>query len=193
MIRNRRKHERIPTGTPCRIRLGDAVSDALIVDHSPTGLRVAGLQLLILMVDQVVTIQVQESAINGRCRTISRSDDGTFQVGICRILEDRDEDPDSILLNSFMQFGDDKVICIPIEVVNKGQLLIKLLDQPEAVVDASEVVQLTRPERLEELCDSDKLKRMLTVYRLEPSGNEFSDRAAVLDYEFGPALKYALT
>lgn len=193
MIRNRRKHERIPTGTPCKIRLGESVADGLVVDHSPFGLRVSGLHLLVLLVDQLVTVQVRTMAIKGRCRGISRNQDGTFQIGICRILDDLEEHRSlSILVNSFMQFGEDKAVCIPIRVIDDESLLIQLLDQPEAVVSREDVIQLTRPERLEELCDSEKLARMLRVYRIKESGNEFSDRAAVLDHEFGPAVKFAM-
>lgn len=186
---NKRKSERIsPIDSDCIFKIAGGSSDGLLIDKSEEGIRVGKLDLLILFADQQVVVETADEIIVGRCRCVSRQPDGTFQVGILREPEEFDDDSDSILLNSFVHLGDDKVVCIP-SSIHEFTMQICLLNNEEIEVHVDQVEQLTREERLDELCDENCLAQAMISYEIEDTGNSFADRTTVLNHEFGPAIK----
>ena len=187
---NRRKFLRLNTDRQqCNVRLGIGESAGFVVDESIEGLRIGGLDLLILFADQKVTVEYDGESIVGRCRSVSRGDGGYFEVGIHREGDDYTEDPKSILQNTFMKFDGKSVTCVPMGVTQDDDVQIKLINGKEFTVSRDQIFQLTRQERLEELCDDDTLAKVMQVYRLMDDANAFTSRTAVLDHEFGPAVR----
>ncbi|MFK7768135.1 MAG: hypothetical protein AB8B55_13005 [Mariniblastus sp.] len=187
---NRRKFLRLNSDRQqCVVRLGIGESGGFVVDESIEGLRVGGLDLLILFADQKVMVEFNDETITGRCRGISRGEGGYFEVGIFRETADYVEDTESILLNSFMSFNGKNIAVVPIGIVGDDQLRIRLINGKEFTIDRDKVLQITRQERLEELCNDEALAGVMEVYRLMDSSNGFTNRASVLDHEFGPALR----
>ena len=74
-------------------------------------------------------------------------------------------------------------------VTQDDDVQIKLINGKEFTVSRDQIFQLTRQERLEELCDDDTLAKVMQVYRLMDDANAFTSRTAVLDHEFGPAVR----
>lgn len=187
---NRRRSLRTNTsGISCVVRLGVGEDQGYVVDESDEGIRVGGLDLLVLFADQKVTVIHHESKVVGRCRVVSRDEDGLFQVGIFREPETFQENTQSLLLNSFMRFNEYNMVCVPIGVIDDRQIRIRFLDGKEFTVNREDIFQLTRPERMEELCDKDHLEAILQFYNLTSSKNEFTNREMVLNFEFGPPVR----
>ena len=132
---NRRKFLRLNTDRQqCNVRLGIGESAGFVVDESIEGLRIGGLDLLILFADQKVTVEYDGESIVGRCRSVSRGDGGYFEVGIHREGDDYTEDPKSILLNTFMKFDGKSVTCVPMGVTQDDDVQIKLINGKEFTV-----------------------------------------------------------
>lgn len=187
---NRRKSLRTNTsGVPCVVRLGVGEDQATVIDESDEGIRIGGLDLLILFADQKVTVIHGDKKIVGRCRVVSRDEKGKFQVGVYRETETFQENPHSLLLNSFMRFNEYNMVCVPIDVVDDRQIRIRFLDGKEFTVNREDVFQLTRSERMEELCDDDQLSAIMQFYSMTSSNNEFTNRETVLNHEFGPPVR----
>lgn len=155
-----------------------------MIDTSTNGFKVGSLNLLMLFVDQKVDLQTESGTYSGRCRTVTRDADGTFQVGILRVEDDFEEDLSSILINSFVQIDDQKLVCVPTSF-NENSVDVQLLNGECASVANDQFTQMTRQERLEELCDAECLSQALKVYDREATDNDFSDRTLVLNHEFG--------
>lgn len=187
---NRRKFLRLNADRQqCIVRLGIGESGGFLIDESIEGLRVGGLDLLILFADQKVAVEINDELIVGRCRSVSRSDGGYFEVGIHRERDDYDGDSQSLLLNSFMKFDGNSVTCVPLGLVGDDEVRIRLINGKEFTVMRNQIFQLTRQERLEELCDEEALAKVMQVYRLMDNDNGFTNRTSVLDHEFGPAVR----
>ena len=192
---NRRKFLRLNTDRQqCNVRLGIGESAGFVVDESIEGLRIGGLDLLILFADQSrrsgwapprrpcrtrLPLSTTESIV-GRCRSVSRGDGGYFEVGIHREGDDYTEDPKSILLNTFMKFDGKSVTCVPMGVTQDDDVQIKLINGKEFTVSRDQIFQL---------CDDDTLAKVMQVYRLMDDANAFTSRTPVLDHEFGPAVR----
>ena len=185
MIRNRRNSERMPAGsTRCSINIDSSVSDGVLIDTSSSGFKIGRLNLLMLFVDQKVELQTEHGTFLGRCRTVSRDSDGTFQVGILRVADDFVENLSSILINSFVNIGDRRLVCVP-TAFEQNSVEVQLLNGERRSVASDQFTQMTRQERLEELCDADRLTQALSVHDRKATGNDFSDRTLVLNHEFG--------
>ncbi len=112
-----------------------------------------------------------------------------FQVGVFRETEGYEENPQSLLLNSFMSFNEHNLVCVPIDVIDERQIRIRFLDGKEFTVNREDIFQLTRAERMEELCDEDRLSAIMQFYSMANSNNEFTNREMVLNHEFGPPVR----
>ena len=74
MIANRRKYVRIKSNDcSCRFELDGCESAAVVVDESIEGIRISGVNLMRLSLDQKITIHHKGVTIAGRCRSISRN------------------------------------------------------------------------------------------------------------------------
>lgn len=186
MIRNRRQSERSPADqSRCVFNLGGNTTEGVLIDKSEGGIRVGGLSLLCLFANQRVEVETQEGNFSGPCRSVSRGLNGTFQVGVLTTGEDSEVELESILLNSYVQHEGQSFVCIPL-AVGEEEIDVQLLNGEEATVRADAVFQMTRQERLEDLCVEDSLKKSMKLYGKRRSGNEFVDRNFVLSHEFGP-------
>ena len=187
MIRNKRKSERfLPQDNQCIFKIAGGNSEGILLNKSEEGIRVGSLNLLILFADQQVVIEMENEVLVGRCRSVLREESGTFQVGILREPENFEDDSDSILINSFVKLGEQKLVCVPKSI--EGQMIqVSLLNDEEVEVHMNQVMQMTREERLDELCDEDYLQAAIRTYELESQGNSFAERSLVLLHEFGPA------
>ena len=186
---NRRKYMRISSQQiDCKVRLGVGESAGFVVDESIDGLRVGGLDLLLLAADQRIEVEYLGQTLIGRCRSVARDENGLFQVGIYR------EDPSyranirSMLLNSFMTFNGCDIVCLPISVVNEEKIRVRLMDGNEFTVQKDQVFQISRDEREMELQSQHKLSELLQVYSLMDANNRLYSLNDILDYEFGPAV-----
>jgi hypothetical protein len=189
MIREKRKSKRTKlTDSECIVGLGSGSAAGALLDVSNEGLRVGGLSLLVLLADQKVVVTMADETISGRCRTVTREPDGTFQIGILREPKDYIDESHSVLINSYLQFKGQKLVCIPIGF-DDHTVQVRLLSGEELTVANHQVVQLVREERLEELCDKDLLSHALLTNKIKASGNDFADRSKVLAHEFGPTIK----
>lgn len=189
MIRNRRKYSRTSPNDPyCVFALGQGFTDAKVINKSPEGIRVGDLDLMILFVDQQVIVECEGEAFYGRCRTVSRDSNGAFEVGILREPEGFVGNSESILINSYVQLGDQQVVCIPTQM-EEQTIQITLLNNEQLSVHVNQVTQMTRQERLEELCDSGCLDKVMAVYGMACSGNDFTDQPLLLNHEFGPTVQ----
>ena len=190
MHKNRRRSLRTNTSNvPCVVKLGVGEDQGIVVDESDEGIRIGGLDLLILFADQKVTVIYDGKEIVGRCRVVSRDQQGKFQVGVFRETECYVEDPQSLLLNSFMSFNEHHLVCVPIGVVDDQQIRIQFLDGKQFTVNRVDIFQMTREERIEELLDEDRLAAIMQFYSMTSSQNEFTNREMVLNHEFGPPVR----
>lgn len=186
MLRNRRKSERQPVSQiPCTIVINSVPAEGVILDLSNEGAKVSGIRVSLLFADQVVQVQTQDEAFIAQCRTVSRNQDGTFQIGLLRVNEQLPIPSPTVLINSFVQNGDLSSVCLPLGFEGNS-IRVQLLDGQQVTLPQHQVVQLTRPERLEKLCDEDCLENALGAYGHPSSGNDFGDRTTVLNHEFGP-------
>jgi hypothetical protein len=193
MNRNRRKSLRTHTSVkPCVVRLGIGEDQGFVIDESDEGIRIGGLDLLVLFADQKVTVLQDNRKVVGRCRVVLRDIDGLFQIGVYRETEPFAEDPQSLLLNSFMRDKEINRVCVPVDVVDEDHVRIRHLDGREFTVHRKELFQLTRSERMEELCDDDRLSAVMRLYSMTSSQNEFTNREMVLNHEFGPPVRSLL-
>lgn len=187
MLRNRRISPRQPAGQiPCTIVFNSVPAEGVVLDLSAEGAKVGGVRVSLLFADQVVHVQTPNAQFTAQCRTASRDNDGTFQIGLLKIQDQQFPNPSpTVLINSFVKNDNLSSVCLPLGF--EGDLIrIQLLDGRQVLVPEHQIEQLTRSERLEHLCDEDCLEGALEAYGQARTGNDFVDRKTVLNHEFGP-------
>ena len=190
MNENRRKFMRINTASAqCLVKLGVGESTGVVVNESIDGLRIGEMELLILVADQKVTVCYDEGVTYGRCRSVSRDPNGTFQIGIYRVTDDYVAETTSILLNSFMRFDGCDVVCVPLAALSGNRIRIRLLDGSEFTVKREQLFALTREEREQELRQPAKLQKLIDVYSFMDNSRDWYGADDVLNHEFGPAIR----
>lgn len=194
MSQNRRKFIRIDAGsTPCQITIGQDCSKAILVNESIYGLCVGGLDLMFLAADQQVIVEYESERIIGRCRSASKDANGSFQIGILKTEDDFKREVSQILVNSFMDFGGCKIVCLPLGMQPDGQVRIRLIDGKEFSVEKCKIVQMTRPERQAEFTeDPSDLGRLLKIYSALDDSRNWTCEGDILDLEFGTANQPSL-
>lgn len=175
-------------GTPCLVKIDGGRDVGILIDASDEGLRIGGLDLLILFADQVVTVDYDDQEFVGRCRVVSRDENWLFQVGVFQETESYQKSHRSLLINSFFRAHNQSVVCAPLFVENEQKIRIQFLNGERANVRRTELIQLTRGERMEQLCDSRLLWSAMKFYSMDNSANEFTNRERVLNFEFGPPV-----
>jgi hypothetical protein len=187
MSQNRRKFIRVDSGnTPCRVTIGASRSAAWLVNESIYGLCVGGLELMFLASDQQVIVEYESERITGRCRSAARDTDGKFQIGIFKSDEEPGENVSQILINSYIDFGGCRIVCLPIQILDSQRVRIRLMDGKKFPVSRAKVIQLTRQERLTTLQeDSSELEKLLKVYSALDWGRVWMSENDILDQEFG--------
>ncbi len=191
MNSNRRQSIRISGGNaPCRVRLGDLETPARIVDESIHGLSVGGMNLLILFQDQSIQVEYEGQWIFGRCRSAARDSDGSIRVGILKCDEPPQIAPIRILLNSYVEYGGHKLVCLPVSDMSSELVVIRFPDGKEFPINRNTLIQMTRYERLEELSsDVSKSESIQKIYRELITGKRFFGIEDVLEQEFGPPFE----
>ncbi len=189
MSQNRRKFIRIDAGNaPCHVTIGQARSEATMVNESIYGLCIGGLDIMFLSANQLMVVEYESDRIVGRAKSASRDSDGRFQIGILKSDDEPDRDITQILINSFMDFVGFKVVCIPIGLKPDGKILIRLIDGKEFSVEKSKIMQMTRYEREAELSeDLTMLGRLLKLYSVMNPSMNWNSEQDILDQEFGIA------
>jgi hypothetical protein len=187
MLRNRRISERQPVGQiPCTIVFNSVPAAGVVLDLSAEGAKVGGVRVSQLFADQVVQVQTPNAQFTAQCRTISRDDDGAFQIGLLKIQNQQLPSPSpTVLVNSFVKHDNLSSVCLPLGFED-DLIRIQLLDGQQVLVSENQIEQLTRSERLENLCDKNCLESALDAYGQPCTGNDFVDRKTVLNHEFGP-------
>lgn len=188
MVVNRRKFGRIGIGKqPCFIRIdGGAGTQGHIIDESIGGLRVGGVRLLHLFENQKFTIEYDDNFISCHSRTVSRGEDGLFEIGFVRDLESDRISSDSILINSFWEADGVSFVCFPRNVIDEETLAISFPEGKEFQVPIKDVAQMTRKERGDYLLDSEVRKKVSQVYgAMYKNLTKFQDRRSILTHEFG--------
>ena len=191
LVVNRRKYGRIGIGNqPCLIRMDGAATQGYIIDESIGGIRVGGVPLLHLFINQNFTIEYDDTTISGFSRTVSRGSDGLFEIGLIRELESNTTSSDAILINSFWEIDGVSFVCLPRNVIDEETLSISFPDGKEFQVPIQDVAQMTRDERSEYLLDAEIRKKVGQVYgTMYNNPTIFSDRRSILTHEFGIAAK----
>lgn len=186
VLRNRRKSERQPTNqVPCIIKINSVPAEGVLLDASAEGAKIGGILVSLLFADQVVEVQTPDDHFFGRCRTVHRDSDGLFQIGLLKTSDQSVEPSPTVLINSFVQNSENKSVCVPL-AVEDDWIRVQLLDGQQMNVPAWQIVQMTREERLEELCNEPVLKQSLLTYDRPSTSNDFVDRTTILNHEFGP-------
>ncbi len=192
MIANRRKYVRIKANrNPCQFELNGMESNCVVVDESIEGIRVSGLDLTRLSLDQKITIHYKGVTIIGRCRSISRNPDGTFRVGVFRESAEYEHAHKAFLLNTFMRCNRFEIVCTVNETIGTDQLHVELLDGKTFVLDRDRVIKRTRTERhakLEAIVeDEEKFDELQAIYS-SLTGKSFQEPEvdSILAQEFGP-------
>lgn len=190
MNENRRKFIRIDAGrAPCQIEIGGVRSDGYLINESIYGVCVGGLDLMFLGADQQVLIESENERIVGRCRSASKEGDGKFQIGILKSEDNSEYGINRILINSYIEFGGARIVCIPLGRQPRDLVQIRLIDGKEFTVSRSKVVQMTRSERQNELNqDVSTLGRLLKIYAALTDDRSWHSVNEVLVQEFGPRV-----
>ncbi len=190
MNENRRKFMRInASSVDCVVKLGVGESPGVLINESIDGLRIGEMELLILIADQKVTVCHDDGVTVGRCRSVSRNPNGTFQIGIYRVPDNYVGDATSILLNSFMRFDGCDVVCVPLAVMDDNRLRIRLINGVEFTVRREQLFQLTREEREQELRNPGKLQKLIEVYSFMDNSRDWYGADDVVNHEFGPPVQ----
>jgi hypothetical protein len=194
MNQNRRKFIRISAdGTNCQVTIGQRCSPASLINESIYGLCVGGLDLMFLALDQPVIVKYEDQEIVGRCRSASKDSNGAFQIGILKSENDFKSDVQEILINSYMDFGGHKIVCLPLGMQPDGKVKIRLIDGKEFDVDKSKITQMTRAERKAQLNDGpDDLGKYFKIYSVLSDRRFFSNETDILEIEFGMATGRSL-
>ena len=191
MNSNRRQSIRISGGNaPCRVRLEESETPAHIIDESIHGLSVGGLNLLILFQDQTIQVEYEGQWIFGRCRSAARDSVGSIRVGILKCDEPSQVAPIRILLNSYIEYGGHKLVCLPVSEMPNEQVVIRFPDGKEFPVNRNTLTQMTRYERLEELSShASRIESTQKIYRALIPGRPFLGIEDILEQEFGPPFE----
>ncbi len=171
------------------VKLGVGESPGVLINESIDGLRIGEMELLILIADQKVTVCHDDGVTVGRCRSVSRNPNGTFQIGIYRVPDNYVGDATSILLNSFMRFDGCDVVCVPLAVMDDNRLRIRLINGVEFTVRREQLFQLTREEREQELRNPGKLQKLIEVYSFMDNSRDWYGADDVVNHEFGPPVQ----
>ena len=166
--------------------MNGAETEGYIVDESIGGIRVGGVPLLHLFVDQKFTIQYDDVSITGLSRTVSRGKDGLFEIGLIRDQEDSPQSSDATLINSFLEVDGVSLVCFPRNVIDQDTMSISLPDGKEFEVPIQDVQQMTRHERGEYLLDAEIRPKVGELYAaMYNNSSSFRDRRSILAHEYG--------
>ena len=191
LVVNRRKYGRIGIGDQsCAIHMNGEVTDGHIINESIGGIRIGGIPLLHLFMNQDFTIQYDDVSVTGLSRTVSRGKDDFFEIGLVRDEHFDGSSSDATLVNSFWNVDGVSFVCFPRSIVDEETMLISFPDGKEFEVPIEDVVQMTRDERGEYLLDAEIRAKVGEVYAaLYSNSNMFGDRISILNHEFGPEPK----
>lgn len=190
MNQNRRKFNRIGTrDANCIVKLGIEESAGIVVDESIDGIRLGQLALLVLVADQKIKVEYDDQEFVGRCRSVSRDENDLFEIGVYRETDDYQQQPISMLLNSFVHFNNCNIVCVPLTVIDENRIRIRLLHGKEFTANRNQILQLTRKERTKELADEKHLADIIQVYAMMNSPKELNDLDSILYQEFGPSIE----
>jgi hypothetical protein len=194
MIANRRKYVRIKSDEcSCEFELDGNESTAVVVDESIEGIRISGVNLTRLSLDQPITIQHKGVTIVGRCRSISRNRNGSYRVGVLRASAAYVHKHKSFILNTFMRCSKFAIACTINETLGSDQLHVELLDGKTFVLDRDRVVKKTRDQRRAQLHriaeNEEKFDEIKAIYA-SMTGADFEEAGPdeVLDQEFGAPI-----
>ncbi len=194
MSENRRKYIRIDSGNaPCTLQINGAAASAELANESIFGLCVGGIELMLLAADQPVTILYENEQIKGRCKSVSRDENGKFQIGIQKTDDDKESDRSLILVNTYMNFGGYHIVCLPIEMLPDDQVRIRLLDGKEFIVNRDQMIQFTRQEREANLRHPGMLQEILGIYTALNDNRCWYGESDILNHEFGYQESAVLT
>ena len=189
MNNNRRNYFRLKSDEPCEVEIDRVRYPARLVDESIGGMCVGGLPITYLYQNQPVTVLVRGERTTGICKSILRDSPKTFQLGLDREAEQANQ-YNQLLLNSFIPFGDFKLVCERLERFPDDQLRIRLINGKEFFVPQDQIQPILRDEREKELGSSqgDQLRDILEVYSAM-TGYQYRGISEVLETEFGKLSK----
>lgn len=168
--------------------MNGATTEGFVIDESIGGIRVGGVPLLHLFINQPFSIEYDDLAIGCRSRTVSRGDDGLFQIGLIRDGE-KLEDPSSecTLVNSFWKVDGITIVCFPRNIIDEKNMTISFPDGKEFQVPIEDVTQMTRDERGDYLLDAELRNKIAEIYSAMYNNQSlFTDRRSILTHEYGP-------
>lgn len=182
-MNERRKFKRIQRDPlACNINIDMSFHPGAIIEESIGGLKIRGLDLLVLPQDYPITIEHLGVQQTGIVRSITRNS-GTFEVGISlQPLDFEETSEKNLLLSCFIYEAEQLVVCQPLELDQNGQVRITLWNDAERVVDRSQLVPLTRGERKQVL---DATPEHVNFLQAQYSLGQQEDLVdAILEYEF---------
>lgn len=191
LVVNRRKYGRIGIGDQtCLVRMNGAATEGYIINESIGGIRVGGVPLLHLFVNQKFTIEYDDISVTGFSQTASRGEDGLFEIGLSREEELEPTSSEATLINSFWVVDGVSFVCFPRNIIDQDTMSISFPDGKEFEVPIEDVIQMTQDERSEYLLDAEVRGKVSELYAaMYRNSSMFSDRRSILTHEYGLGLK----
>ena len=184
MQSNRREFHRIPaSGCPCEVSVDGVKLAGMLRDESISGARVSGLNLLMLPLNRKLQVSTRDGDFEGYVRNVARDENNLMDVGLRRVenAKEVEEESFAMLLNCFVEFQGNLVICVPLELQDDGVARVQLWDGKQFQIPVSTLVSLTRTERYEQLNDPAKLRFSADLYGFGPAATQHM----VFEFEFG--------
>ncbi len=183
-MNERRKFKRIQRDPlACNISFDMAKHPGAIIEESIGGLKIRGLDLLVLPEDAPIQIEHLGVSQTGVVRNASRNSE-KFEIGISLQNADVENfEVKNLLLSCFIYENEHLVACQPVEIDQDENIRIVLWDGREKTVRRNELTPLTRYERKQVLeATPDHVAYLRDQYLLDADQNNIID--AILHYEF---------
>ncbi|MEM7455602.1 MAG: PilZ domain-containing protein [Planctomycetota bacterium] len=186
---NRRKYQRFPiAGTPCRIVLRGRTVSAMLVNESIEGLRVGGLAIKSLARGEQIQVMLDDRIVEGLTRSVSRSENENFEIGVQREDFSRySDDAESRLLARYINFNGHLIVCEVCCSLSADSRLIRLLNGKELEVKPASLVSLSMDERRAILEADEELEAIEQIYKAFLPDAQLESVESILELEFSPA------
>ena len=185
-MKERRKFKRTPCGPfDCQIRFDLAKHPGAIIEESIGGLKLSGLDLLVVPENCPITVEHMETQQSGVVRSVSRQN-GKLQLGVSlqQSVPENQRVVENLLLGCYIYEDEQLVACHPIALESDGRVLVELWDGQQRIVPRDQLTPLTRGERRQILeATAGHVAHLLSIYDLE-SEDDATKVDAILIFEF---------
>jgi hypothetical protein len=189
-MKNRRKFSRmIPVNAECELKIGGEKLKCELLEDSIGGMKVGGLDLLLVPQDAAVELNYRDFAQQGCCRSICRGEGNRFEMGIMLCDETSRPTTGGLLVGCFVRCHDNMIACRPIGLSDDGRVRLQIHDGKEFVIARKFLVGKTRNERARDLyANPAEVQFASKNYGLNV--DNATDRVeTIVDFEFGMATK----